>query len=172
MAENERKANISAKAHHYKLIDPIWCRITSFLLRCGTSNANNINIHYKNSHFLAKKWLKLLKIAENPILRQWHTTRGWLTPIWRRIGSFPLRCGTSNANDINIHCKNNQFLAKKWLRWLKAKKIQYLCSSTSPKVDSPLHCNKGRRFPVLFMNSKRIKHQCSLPKQPFLAKNG
>ena len=45
-------------------------------------NIENSRLHYdlQNQPFLAKKWLKWLKMGENTISRERHIVRSWFTP--------------------------------------------------------------------------------------------
>ena len=84
-------------------------------------NIENSRLHYhpKNQPFLAKKWLKWLKMGENTISRECHIVRSWLTPHFNQNRYISIVDWNIENSRLHHHPKNQPFLAKKWLKWLK-----------------------------------------------------
>ena len=103
-------------------------------------NIENSRHHYRpqNQPFLAKKWLKWLKMGKNTISRECHLVRSWLTPHFDQNRYISIVDWNIENSRLHHHPKNQPFLAKKWLKWLKMGMILYCKDATSPVADWPL----------------------------------
>ena len=111
------------------------------------SNKNSrLQYHPQNQPFLAKKWLKWLKMQKNAISRQCRIVRSWLTPHFYQNWHISVVDWNIENSRLHYHPKNQPFLAKKWLKWLKMGKIPYLENATSSEADWPFILTKTGTF--------------------------
>ena len=103
-------------------------------------NIENSKLHYhpQNQPFLAKKWLKWLKIGENTISQECHIVRSWWTPHFNQNRYISVVDWNIKNSRLWHHPQNQPFLAKKWLKWLKIGEIPFLGNATSSEAGGSL----------------------------------
>ena len=78
-----------------------------------------LQYHPQNQSFLAKKWLKWLKLGKSTIFRECHIIRRWLAPHFNQNRYISIVDWNIESSRLHYHPQNQPFIAKKWLKWLK-----------------------------------------------------
>ena len=84
-------------------------------------NIENSRLQYRpqNQPFLAKKWLKWLKMGENTKSRECKIVRSWLTPHFNQNRYISIADWNNENSRIQYRPQNQPFLATKRLKLLK-----------------------------------------------------
>ncbi len=73
---------------------------------------SRLQYHPQNQPFLAKKWLKWLKIGKNTTSRECHTVRSWLTPYFNQNRYISIVDWNIENSRLQYYPKNQPFQLK------------------------------------------------------------